>query len=197
MLVSVIRVNPESVHQYASAAQQQFDAVRVELQGLVSDAVTVRYFGPNAVSFKTHCGQMASDFGRRLAVDLGQIADAVRSSTTAIATSLGGGPVSVSVSGAPIPLPQVMASDGSVEVDTSGLVGLKPVVGHRIDAIAEQIDAHLRNLQATDWQGQAKETAVNAVAGFSAAAKNMGNEARTSITSYIDRQITAVFAGDR
>ena len=90
--MTVIRVNPDSVRQYAGAAQQQFDAIRVELQGLVNDATTVRYFGPNSVDFKTHCGQMASDFGRRLAQDLGQIADAVRSSTTAIATSLGGAP---------------------------------------------------------------------------------------------------------
>jgi hypothetical protein len=195
--VTVIRVNPDSVRHYASAAQQQFDAIRVELQGLVNDATTVRYFGPNSVDFKTHCGQMASDFGRRLAQDLGQIAEAVRSSTTAIATSLGGAPISMSVNGAPIPLPTVPAGDGSVEIDTSGLEGLKPVVARHIDAITTQIDAHLRNLQNTDWQGQAKETAVTAVSGFSNAAKNLASDARTSITSYIDKQINLVLAGDR
>ena len=195
--MSVIRVNPDSVRQYASAAQQQFDAVRVELQNLVNDAVTVRYFGPNAVDFKTHSGQMASDFGRRLAQDLGQIAEAVRTSTTAIAQSLGGGPISVSVNGAPIPLPQVPAGDGSVEIDTSGLESLKPRVASHIDSITTQLDAHLRNLQNTDWQGQAKESAVSAVTGFTNAARNLAHEARTSITSYIDKQINMVLAGDR
>jgi uncharacterized protein YukE len=195
--VSLIRVNPDSVRQYGSAAQQQFDAVRAELQALVDDAVTVRYFGPNAVEFKTRSGEMASDFARRLARDLGQIAEAVRTSTTAIAQSLGGGPISVSVDGAPIPLPQVPAADGSVEVDTSGLEALKPRVAGHIDAITTQLDAHLRNLQNTDWQGQAKESAVSAVTGFTNAARSLATEARTSITSSIDRQIDMVLAGDR
>src|ERR1043166_1987242 len=76
--MALIRVNPDSIRQYAAAAQSQFDAVRGELQGLVSDAVEVRYFGPNAVEFKTRCGQMAVDFAQRLGQDLGRIADAVR-----------------------------------------------------------------------------------------------------------------------
>jgi len=94
-------------------------------------------------------------------------------------------------------LPTVPAGDGSVEIDTSGLEGLKPVVARHIDAITAQIDSHLRNLQNTDWQGQAKETAVTAVSGFSNAAKNLASDARTSITSYIDKQINLVLAGDR
>jgi hypothetical protein len=195
--VSVIRVNPDSIHQYAAAAQRQFDAVRAELQGLVNDAVNVRYFGPNAVDFKTHAGQMASDFGRRLAQDLGSIADAVRSSTSAVAASLGGAPISISVSGAPIPLPQVPHGDGSVEIDTSGLDALKPVVARHIDTINAQLDDHLRSLQSTDWTGQSKEEAVSVVTRFTNAARTHADQARTSITSYIDTQISNVQASDR
>jgi len=95
------------------------------------------------------------------------------------------------------PFRRLPAGDGSVEIDTSGLEGLKPVVARHIDAISTQIGAHLRNLQNTDWQGQAKETAVTAVSGFSNAAKNLASDARTSITSYIDKQINLVLAGDR
>jgi hypothetical protein len=194
-----LRSSPEKfcIAVAVTGGDARFYAVRAELQSLVNDAVMVRYFGPNAVEFKTHSGEMASDFGRRLAQDLGQIAEAVRTSTTAIARSLGGGPISVSVDGAPVPLPQVPAGDGSVEVDTSGLEALKPrVVGH-IDAITAALDAHLRSLRSTDWQGQAKESAVAAVTGFTHAARSLANEARSSITSYIDRQIDMVLAGDR
>lgn len=195
--MSVIRVQPDSIRQYASAAQQQFDAVRVELQSLVADAVNVQYFGPNAVDFKTRCGQMAADFALRLGQDLAQIADAVRVSTTNIASSLGGAPIAIAVNGAPVPVPQVSAGDGSVEVETSALDALKPAVARRIESINAQLDAHLRNLSSTDWQGQAKESAVASVSGFTNAARARAAEAQVSITSYIDAQIADVLASDR
>lgn len=195
--MSVIRVDPGSIRQYANAAQSQFDALRAELVGLANDAVTVRYFGPNAVQFKTRCGQMAADFGQRLGQDLSRIADAVRVSTTAVATSLGGAPIAISVNATPIPLPAPPAGDGSVEIDTSGLESLKPAVARHIDAITAQLGAHLRCLQDTDWQGQAKESAVAAVGSFTNAATSTANEAHRAITSYIDTQINSVMAMDR
>jgi len=195
--MALIRVNPDSIRQYAAAAQSQFDAVRGELQGLVSDAVEVRYFGPNAVEFKTRCGQMAVDFAQRLGQDLGRIADAVRVSTSAVATSLGGTPISISVNGASVVVPSVPAGDGSVEVDTSGLEALEPAVSRRIGAIGSQLAAHLRSLQTTDWQGQSKESAVAAVTRFTNAAESRADEARSQITAYIDAQIGDVTARDR
>jgi hypothetical protein len=194
--MSVIRVDPGSIRQYASSAQSQFDSIRTELQGLVNDAVSVRYFGPNAVQFKTKCGQMAADFGLKLGQDLSRIADAIRSSTTAIATSLGGAPISISVNASPIPVPPVPAGDGSMEIDTSGLDSLKPAVSRHINTITSQLAAHLRNLQSTDWQGQAKDSAVGAVSGFTNLAGSAANEAQQSITSYIDAQISDVMAMD-
>lgn len=195
--MSVIRVNPDSIRQYATAAQSQFDAVRAQLVGLVDDAVNVRYFGPNAVQFKTRCGQMAAEFGQRLAQDLGHIAEAVRTSTSAVATSLGGPPISIAVIGTSVAVPTVAPGDGSVEIDTSGLDALKPVVARRIGAITSQLGGHLHNLQATDWHGQAKEAAVAAVSGFTTMAESRADEARTAITSYIDAQIGDVMARDR
>jgi len=195
--MSVIRVNPDSIRQYAAAAQGEFDAVRSELVGLVDDAVGVRYFGPNAVDFKSHCGQMAADFGLRLGQDLGHIADAVRASTSAVSASLGGAPISIAVNGSPVPVPAMPQGDGSVEIDPSGLESLKPVVTRHISAIVDQLSAHLRNLQATDWEGQAKQSAVSAVTGFTSSAESRANEAQSSITAYIDAQISDVMARDR
>ena len=195
--MTLIRVQPDSIRQYASVAQQNFDAVRVELQALVSDAAGVQYFGPNAVDFKTRCGQMASDFATSIGQDLSAIADAVRASTTNIAGSLGGGAISISVNSSPVSVPAIAAGDGSVEIDTAGLEGLKPTVARHIEAIGSQLDAHLRSLTATDWQGAAKEGAVNAVTGFTNAARSKAAEAQSSITAYIDSQIASVLASDR
>lgn len=195
--MSVIRVNPDSIRQYAAAAQGEFDAVRSELVGLVDDAVGVRYSGPNAVDFKSHCGQMAADFGLRLGMDLGHIADAVRASTSAVSASLGGAPISIAVNASPVPVPPVPRGDGSVEIDPTGLEALKPVVTRHISAIVDQLSAHLRNLQATDWEGQAKQSAVAAVTGFTSAAESRATEAQSCITAYIDAQISDVMAHDR
>ncbi|MGH2718179.1 MAG: hypothetical protein ACRDJU_06345 [Actinomycetota bacterium] len=194
--MSVIRVDPASIRQYAGAAQTQFDAIRSELQGLVSDTVNARYFGPNAVGFKTKCGEMASDLSTKIGRDLSQIADAVRSSTTAIATSLGGAPISIAVNPAPVPVPAVPAGDGSVEIDTSGLDALKPAIARHITTITGQLASHLRNLQGTDWQGQAKDSAVAAVGGFTTAATGSAGDAQQAITGYIDAQINNVMAMD-
>lgn len=194
--MSVIRVDPASIRQYAAAAQSQFDAIHAELQGLVNDAVNVHYNGPNAVQFKTRCGQMAADFGRHIGQDLSRIADAVRSSTTGIATSLGGAPISIAVNASPIPVPPVPAGDGAVEIDTTGLDGLKPVVARHIGAITSELAAHLRSLQGTDWLGQAKDTAVAAVSSFTSKADGSAAIAQQSITGYIDAQISSVMAMD-
>ncbi len=63
--MTLIRVNPESVQRYGVEAQRIFDAMQQSLVGMVDQAVGVRYFGPNAVTFKTECGRMAADFANR------------------------------------------------------------------------------------------------------------------------------------
>ena len=61
-----IRVNPESVQAYGRAAQAQFEQMHQSLVDLVNDVVNVQYFGPNAVAFKTECGQIAATFASAL-----------------------------------------------------------------------------------------------------------------------------------
>jgi len=192
-----VRVNPQSVEQYGSTAQQQFDAIRQELVRLVDDSVQVDYFGPNAVSFKTQCGQKAADFGLQFSRDLGEIANAVRVSTSNIAQALGGRSISISVNGAPIPLPAVPQGDGSVEMSTAGLTTLVGQVGGHFSAINAALDNHLRSLQATDWLGNAKDGAVQAVGQFTTRAKNDATNAQQAISKYINDQIQAVHSADQ
>lgn len=195
--MAVIRVNPASIVQYASFATQQFERIRLDLQLLTQDAVTVRYFGPNAVGFKTEIGQIAVDFSRALLKDLGQIAEAVSLATSNIAHALGGAPVRIAVNGSPVAMPAVDAGDGAVDIDTAALEELKPSVARRLGTVDAALQEHLVRLEATDWQGQAKLGAVEAVGRFTAAARARTQETRASVARSIDQQIQSVLAADR
>jgi hypothetical protein len=196
-MTSVIRVNPDSVRQYASAATERFGHSRTELEGLVRAAVEVRYFGPNAVEFKTRCGQMAAEYSTKLLADLTQIAEAVRGSTSAIASSLGGVPLVLSVDGSPVAAPPVPPADGTFDVDVSALEALKPVVTRHLGAVRQALTDHLTSLRATDWEGTAKAGAVDVVTTFTNQAQAKATEAETALASFIDAQISSVLAADR
>jgi hypothetical protein len=195
--MSVIRVNRESLRHYASSATDRFGHSRTELEALIREAVEVRYFGPNAVEFKTRCGQMAAEYSTKLLQDFTSIAEAVRASTTAIASSLGDVPIVLSVDGSPVAAPPVPPADGGVvDIDVSALEALKPVVSRRIAAVRDALTQHLSSLQGTDWEGEAKNSAVDAVSRFTSAAQQKATDAETSINAYIDSQISSVLAAD-
>ena len=194
--MTVIRVNPESVRGYGSQAQTIFEAMHTALVALVNDVVAVRYFGPNAVAFKTECGRVAADFANRLHADLGAMADAVKTSTTNIASSLGGAPISIQIDARPI-TPPTPASVDYVDVDTAALEGVMPVVTGHFDGLRQGLADHLARLQATDWEGNAKLAAVDSVSGFTTSATAKCDTAETSITTYVRTQIDSVTTADR
>lgn len=194
--MTLIRVNPESVQRYGREAQQIFDSMHQALVGLVDESVAVRYFGPNAVAFKTECGRLAADFANRLHTDIAAMADAVRTSTSNIAASLGGTPISISVDARPI-VPPTPPTVDYVDVDTSALEGLIPQVGNRFSALRDSLTEHLSRLQATDWEGNAKLAAIDAVSSFTASARGKCDEAEQSIATYVRSQLQSVVAADR
>lgn len=194
--MTVIRVNPESVRAYGTDAQAKFEAIRTELVALVNAVTEVRYFGPNAVDFKTRAGQMAAEFANKLNADMGQIAEAIRTSTTNIASSLGGAPVVIQVNGQTIAPPAVQSVD-YVDVDTSALEALRGTVDRHFTTIVDLFEQHLQKLLSTDWQGNAREQAVGAVQGFTGSAKSKSTEAQTSLNSYISSQLQSVTAADK
>lgn len=59
---SVIRVNPESVRQYARQAQSNFETMRAELDRLVRSVAEVRNLGENAFTFKTGISELSVEF---------------------------------------------------------------------------------------------------------------------------------------
>lgn len=194
--MTVIRVNPTSVHQYGTSASQIFGGIHTELVALVNDVVGVHYFGPNAVSFKTECGRLAAEFATKLHTDIAAMADAVRVATSNIAASLGGQPITITVDARPITPPAPESVD-YVDVDTAALDGLQPTVTNHFEAVRNHLKDHLSRLQQTDWEGNAKESAVGAVTSFTTAANGKCNEAQQSITKYITDQINSVTAADK
>lgn len=194
--MTLIRVNPASVQQYGREAQAAFDGMHRSLVDLVGEVVAVRYFGPNAVAFKSDCGRLAAEFAGRLHGDLAAMADAVRRSTTNIATALGGEPIHLAVDPRPIvpPAPEVV---DHVDVDTTALEGVVPVIIRRFDEVRQQLTIHFQRLQATDWEGNAKLAAVDAVGGFTTSARQTCDLAEQSLTDVVRRQVQAVVAADR
>ncbi len=190
--MSDVRVNPPSVRAYGQSAQETFGAIRTSLETLVSDAVAVDYYGPNAVDFKTKCGQLAADLANALTKDMTKIADAVKTTTSNIAASLGGGPVDIQFNGSTISPPAVPQGDESVGANLPALEGMKATANGHFQAISEQFTNHLSSLQGTDWVGTAKENAVGAVTTFTNGAKQKIQEANTEMTTYIDKQIEQI-----
>ena len=194
--MTLIRVNPESVRAYGAEAQSLFDGMHQSLVQMVNDVVAVRYYGPNAVAFKTECGRMAAEFANILHLDLAAMADAVSRSTSNIAASLGGAPVVVRVDPKPItpPAPEVV---DYVDVDTGALEAQIPAVTSRFGELRQQLSSNLQKLSATDWEGNAKSMAVDEVGRFTTTAIGKCDEAQGSLSDFMRRQVDAVLAADR
>ena len=192
--MSDVRVNPPSVRAYGTSAQEAFGSIRTSLfETLVSDAVSVDYYGPNAVDFKTKCGQLATDLANALTTDMTKIADAVKTTTSNIASALGGPPVDIQFNGSQISAPAVPTGDESVGANLPALEGMKGTAKRHFTAISEQFTNHLSSLQNTDWVGTAKDNAgLGAVTGFTNGAKSKVEEANTQMTTFIDKQIDEI-----
>lgn len=194
--MTLIRVNPESIRAYATHAQAIFDGVTESLHRLTRDVVDVRYFGPNAVAFGTECGRMAVEFGSKLHHDLAAMADAVRRSTSSIAASLGGQPITITLTSRPVTAPAPTVVD-YVDVDTEALEALVPAVGAHFASIRDALASHLAHLEQTDWEGIAKLAVVDAVAGFTTSARHGCDQAEQALGAHIRHQIQSVLAADR
>jgi len=194
--MTLIRVEPECIRRYGYTAQATFDEMHGSLVGLVNQVVAVRYFGPNAFTFKSEVGRLAADFANRLHLDMQAMAEAVRISTTNIAAALGGSPIAIRLDPRPITPPSPAAVD-YVDVDTAALEALNPVVVERFEALRRGLRTNVSQLQATDWQGNAKRSVVDAVARVSASARGRCDIAEGAITSFIHSQLEGVLAADR
>ena len=196
-MAGYVKLDPASIRAYGGSATEIFGTIRGKLDSMVNDAVNVNYFGPNAVDFKTKCGQLAADFASNLIKDMQSISQAVRASTSNISGSLGGNAVSIEFNGASITPPAVPAAGEEVSVDLGELESLKSTISAHFGVISDLFSAHLSKLSATVWEGDAKTGAVQAVTGFTNTAKGKVEEAKGDISSFIDKQIESVRSNDK
>lgn len=194
--MTIIRVNPASVRAYGNTAQEIFNLMRTELQTLINDVTQVHYYGEFAVDFKTKCGLEASNLTNELSKSMGQMAEAVRISTSNIANSLGGAGITIQVNAATVEVPAIASVD-FVDVDTAALEALSPVVETRFTTLGDKLKEHLTTLTNTDWEGTAKTNAVTAVTGFTNSATTVLTDAQRQITKYISDQIRSTVAADK
>jgi hypothetical protein len=193
-----IKVQPATIKAYGRKAQEHFDGIRNDLQIIVNAIDRAPYEGNNAAKFKNTCGDMAADFSAAFLKDMQTIANAVKATTTNIAQALGGQPISINVNGSKI-VPQKVsaAADGTQSVDTIALRSLPTILNTRFDSIKSALRTHLRDLKATGWEGQGKQTAVEKVSSFTTAATKNADDAKQSIIDYINAQLEALEAADK
>ena len=194
----VIRVDPSSLRSYASKANQLFADARNALSTLVHEAAEVHYFGPNAQKFKQDCSSMASSLANTLMIKHFQpIADAVQTSTSNIAASLGGSPIALQIDTSALALPTIPAATEVVDIDTSALTALKGSAASQIHRVKDNLQQNLSSLEATDWVGDAKNNAVTAVGSATRNAQAACEDALAQMSAFITRQIETATAADR
>ena len=193
---SVIRVDPQSIHSYANIAQGHFDGMNSELKRLVGAVADVNYHGQNAYEFKTAISNLAVEFANKFTKDMGTIAEHVRVVTSNIVASLGGQPVHISVEGKPISRPAIEKVE-FVQVDTAALNGLTPVVKGHFQALIDHLNQHLKALENTDWQGNAKQQAVATVRDYTQKMRVNADECDSQIGQAISRQVENALDADR
>lgn len=193
---SVIRVDPQSIRSYANAAQGHFDGMHAELKRLVTSVSEVNYHGQNAFQFKSAISDLAVDFANKFTKDMGAIADHIRVVTSNIVGSLGGQPVVISIEGRPMSRPAIEKVD-YVQVDTAALDGLTPVVKGHFQSLTDYLDQHLRALDNTDWQGNAKQQVVATISDYTQRMRANSDECNTQIGQAIKNQVASALEADR
>lgn len=196
MSAPTIKVNPASITAYGTKAQRQFDSIRADLQSMVNATHNVPYEGDNAVHFKTECGRIVGEFSKAMLADMQEIANAVKTTTSNIAQSLGGHPVNISVNGHEITPQAVAKGDGTQSANTVALRALPGLLTTKYAAIEAALSAHLSALEGTQWEGTGKRSAVEVVSQRTSAARKDCEASKHSIIDYINKQLAAVESAD-
>jgi uncharacterized protein YukE len=193
---SIIRVEPQSIHRYAKEAQQYFDEMQSELRRIVDSVAEVDYHGVNAFEFKSAISDLAVEFASKFTKDMAIISGAVRDVTTNIVKSLGGQPVVISVEGKPMIRPTIKREE-FFQVDTSALEQLGPVVKGQFEALTNSLSRHLKALENTDWQGNAKRQVVATVRDYTQKMNLNAEECSATIRQMISSQVNSTIEADR
>lgn len=193
-----IRVNQFDLQAYGEEANHIFAHVGDTLATMVQDAGTVVYKGRNAQQFRADLLRLATDFAGAITEDMENIALAVASSTSAISGSLGGDQIQIN---APT-LAQAVAAPDDEEGDhvtmlETGTLNtyMETARGHFQD-VGRGFDQHQARLEGTDWDGQAKVTAVSAVGDYTSSAHSAISQATSALEEFINAQVSTAETAD-
>ena len=195
--MTVIRVDPQSVRDYGRQAQGIFDTMHGELVTLVNDVVAGPLLRPERGGVQDRLRQGGG--GLRQQAERRHGCDGRRRSHVDVEHRRLAGwcadhdPARLEGDHAAHP------RDGRLRrrrherprvVDSGRRRNTSP-------ALRSGLKDNLGRLQGTDWEGNAKIAAVDAVSGFTTSAQAKCDTAEQSVTNYIRNQIEAVTTADR
>jgi len=193
----LIKVVPSSISGYSSKANANFESIQTSLRQIINDCVGVVYDGENAVQFKNDVGLIATTFAKEINGDLGGMVTAVNASLSRIAGSLGGNPPVVGFTAAStVVAAQVSQKADLYDVNTEGLEALQGQLSTQFNAVRAQLTEHKSALNATDWQGNAKTSAVTSVTGLTTKASGKCDAYLADLNGRIVQQLQTARAAD-
>lgn len=196
--MTLIGVNKAELVTYASSAETTFGTLTTTLDALVSDCVSVNYWGENAFQFKTKASGAAVTMGTEIGAALKKFIGQVNSQTSAISKSLGGVDMSIDIAVKAVQQPQIPTSNaGESGADTAQLDALQETVNGHCSTIVGLVEAHQTALKATpNWVGNSKEAALRACSTFTSTVNTSVDTNLKKITGFITEQKTSVTTAD-
>jgi len=91
----------------------------------------------------------------------------------------------------------VLSAIDFINIDTTTLKTLIPIIVDHFESLRAKLASNVTQLQATDWQGNAKRMVVEAVSGVTSSARTRCDSAEGAITSFVRSQLESVLAADR
>jgi hypothetical protein len=191
-MAGMIEGNIEEVRGFLRGAPEIFADVRADLEGLVREVVNVPYFGPNATWFKQRCGEIAVELSNALVRDIQAISDAVRTTASDFAESMGGERVTITFDGSPISAPGVPPATDVLQVDLVALEELKSLIAQRLGAVGGAVSRLNERIRAVHARFPRWDNLVQEVDSFSTKARSRLEELGQNLNGVIDGQIESV-----
>lgn len=191
-MAGMIEGNIEEIREYLRGAPQHFAEIRTDLESLVHEVVQVRYHGPNATAFKQRCGEIGVDLSNALVREISEIADAVQSTASDFAQSMGGERIAIPFDGSPISAPAVPPATDMFEVDLVALDELKSTIAQRLGAVGETVTRLNERIRAVHASFPRWDNLVHEIGSFSTKARTRLEELGQSLNGAIDAQIESV-----
>lgn len=190
------RTDRVQIQNYANRGVEIFNRIEVSLQSLVEQTANVNYRGPNARAFKTQCASAAMDFAEATNGTMQRMSDVIETSTTFIATALGGQAISLEPPNVAIQMPAISADESVEAAEDTALLQLRQEVDVLYSNVVSLFEENLDNLQSLGvdgWWGPEYEDALAHMRRLTVAAVDRCEQSRLRMTTNIQQQVDLLF----